>query len=59
MYQIARAMQALTMGSSTRETSERHGRQILALEKWLYIDIELGLQKLVMRSEGLLWFFNK
>lgn len=59
VYQIARACQALTMGDSTRELSERHARQIIAIERFFHIDIELGLQRIVMNHQWLLTFFNK
>ena len=59
VYQIARACQALTMGDTTRAISEGHARQIVSLEKFLHIDIELGLQHFVMRHNWLLVFFNK
>jgi len=58
-YQIARAMQALTMGQNTRALSEVHARQIIKVEQWLGIDIELGLQKVVMAHPWVLAFFNK
>ncbi|WWD20416.1 hypothetical protein CI109_104892 [Kwoniella shandongensis] len=58
-YQIARAVQALTMGADFRSLAEKHARQIIAFEEWLHIDIELGLQHLVMRHDWLLVFFNK
>ena len=47
------------MGQSTRSLSEHHARQILAIERFLHIDCELALQRWVMSSEFLLWFFNK
>lgn len=59
VYQIARACQALTMGEYTRELSEVHSRQILALEQFLHIDVELGLQRFVLQRAWLLTFFNK
>jgi hypothetical protein len=59
VYQIARACQALTMGDTTRTISERHAREIVDLEKFLHIDIELGLQHFVMKHNWLLVFFNK
>lgn len=58
-YQIARAMQALTMGQNTRSLAEAHARQIIKAEVWLGIDIELGLQKVVMAHPWVLAFFNK
>ena len=58
-YQIARAMQALTMGEGTTKLAERHSKQILALEKWLHIDVELALQHLVMKSKFILLLANK
>lgn len=59
IYQIARAVQALTMGADFRALAEKHARQIISIEKWLMIDCELGLQRFVMRHEWLLLFFNK
>lgn len=59
VYQIARACQALTMGDTTRALSERHARQIIAMEEFFHIDIELALQHFVMKREWLLVFFNK
>ena len=59
VYQIARACQALTMGDTTRALSERHARQIIAMEEFLCIDVELALQHFVMKREWLLVFFNK
>jgi len=47
------------MGDTTRAISERHARQIVALEQFLHIDIELGLQEFVMKHNWLLIFFNK
>ena len=52
-------MQALTMGQNTRALSEVHARQLIKLEQWLGIDIELGLQKVVMAHPWVLAFFNK
>jgi len=52
-------MQALTMGENTRAVSEIHARQIIKIEQWLGIDIELGLQKVVMAHPWVLAFFNK
>ncbi|WWC73802.1 uncharacterized protein I206_107774 [Kwoniella pini CBS 10737] len=59
IYQIARAMQALTMGSDFRILAEKHAREIIAIEKFLHLDIELGLQKIVMNRPWLLTLFNK
>ncbi|TYJ53210.1 hypothetical protein B9479_006188 [Cryptococcus floricola] len=59
IYQIARAMQALTMGADFRALAEQHARQIIAIQRWLAIDCELALQKFVMEREWLLVFFNK
>lgn len=59
VYQIARACQALTMGANTRSISERHARQIISVQRWLHIDVELALQHFVMKREWLLIFFNK
>ncbi|WVR07946.1 hypothetical protein IAU60_004989 [Kwoniella sp. DSM 27419] len=59
IYQIARAMQALTMGADFRALAERHARQIITIERSLMIDIELGLQRFVMNRSWLLTFFNK
>lgn len=59
IYQIARACQALTMGENTRILAETHSRQILWLEQVLKIDVELGLQRWILKSEALLWFFNE
>lgn len=47
------------MGENTRSLSEAHARQILKAEVWLGIDIELGLQKVVMAHPWVLAFFNK
>lgn len=47
------------MGENTRVLAEDHSRWILAVEQALHIDVERGLQGLVMRSDALLWFFNK
>jgi hypothetical protein len=52
-------MQALTMGRNTRTLSEVHARQIIEVEKWLGIDVALGLQKIVMAHPWVLAFFNK
>lgn len=52
-------MQALTMGQNTRSLSEAHARQIIKVEQWLGIDVELGLQRFVMGYPWLLAFFNK
>jgi hypothetical protein len=59
VYQIARALQAVSMGDNTRALSEAHARTILVIEKALAIDIEKALQELVMKSEFILIFFNK
>ncbi|WWC66003.1 uncharacterized protein I303_108625 [Kwoniella dejecticola CBS 10117] len=59
IYQIARAMQALTMGSDFRILAERHARQIIEIEKVLHLDMELALQRIVMERSWLLTFFNK
>ncbi|WVQ77536.1 hypothetical protein IAR50_007222 [Cryptococcus sp. DSM 104548] len=59
IYQIARAMQALTMGADFRSLAEKHAREIIAIERWLRIDCELALQRFVMNREWLLVFFNK
>lgn len=59
VYQIARALQAVSMGDNTRALSEAHARTILVIEKALAIDIEKALQELVMKSEFVLVFFNK
>ncbi|EIW71429.1 hypothetical protein TREMEDRAFT_37809 [Tremella mesenterica DSM 1558] len=58
-YQIARAMQALTMGPKTTELAEKHSKLILHAEKFLHIAVERGLQRWVMKHEILLFFFNK
>jgi hypothetical protein len=47
------------MGSHTREIAELHSKAIVAIEQWLGIDVELGLQRWVIRSDALLWFANK
>lgn len=59
IYQVARAIQALTMGADFRVLAEKHAREIIAIERWLHIDCELSLQKLVMKTDWLLLFFNK
>ncbi|OCF40688.1 integral membrane protein [Kwoniella heveanensis CBS 569] len=59
IYQIARAVQALTMGADFRSLAETHARQIITIERFFRIDIELGLQHFVMKREWLLIFFNK
>ncbi|KAK6908577.1 integral membrane protein [Kwoniella mangroviensis CBS 10435] len=59
IYQIARAIQALTMGSDFRVLAEKHARQLITIERILHIDIELGLQRFVMNKTWLLTFFNK
>lgn len=59
VYQIARALQALSMGDNTRTLSEAHARTILAIESALGLDIEKALQELVMKSDLILVFFNK
>ncbi|KAI5453982.1 hypothetical protein NCC49_004975 [Naganishia albida] len=59
VYQIARALQALSMGDNTRSLSEAHARTILAIESALGLDIEKALQELVMKSDMILIFFNK
>lgn len=52
-------MQAVSMGSNTREVAQANSIWLLNLEKAVYLDVELGLQKFVLQHEGLLWFFNK
>lgn len=47
------------MGQNTRSLAEAHARQIIKAEVWLGIDIELGLQKIVMAHPWVLAFFNK
>lgn len=47
------------MGQNTRSLSEAHARQIIKAEVWLGIDVELGLQKVVMAHPWVLAFFNK
>ncbi|XAO22009.1 hypothetical protein I312_100772 [Cryptococcus bacillisporus CA1280] len=59
IYQVARAIQALTMGADFRVLAEKHAREIIAIERWLHIDCELSLQKFVMKTDWLLIFFNK
>lgn len=59
IYQVARAIQALTMGADFRVLAEKHAREIIAIERWLHIDCELSLQKFVMKTNWLLIFFNK
>jgi hypothetical protein len=59
VYQIARAAQAVTMGENTRQVSQGHAIWLLNVEKSLGIDIELGLQGLILDRPFLLWFFNK
>lgn len=59
VYQVARAMQALTMGKGTWEISKGHGELLVAIEKMFWLDIELPLQGFVMARPALLWFFNK
>ncbi|KLO15633.1 hypothetical protein SCHPADRAFT_824512 [Schizopora paradoxa] len=59
VYQIARAMQALTMGKGTRGIAQRHAELIIIIERALHIDIELALQKIILTRPALLYFFNK
>lgn len=59
IYQVARAIQALTMGADFRVLAEKHAKEIIAIERWLHIDCELSLQKFVMKTDWLLIFFNK
>ncbi|WVW87050.1 hypothetical protein I302_109107 [Kwoniella bestiolae CBS 10118] len=59
IYQIARAIQALTMGSDFRVLAEKHARQLVHIEQAFHLDIELGLQRFVMKHGWLLTFFNK
>ncbi|WVQ84440.1 hypothetical protein IAT38_006592 [Cryptococcus sp. DSM 104549] len=59
IYQIARAIQAVTMGADFRALAEHHARQIIAIQEWLHIDCELALQHFVMKHHWLLIFFNK
>lgn len=47
------------MGSGVRALSQDHSIWLLGVESAVGLDIELGLQKLVMKSSALLWFFNK
>jgi hypothetical protein len=47
------------MGKNTREISQDHAIWLLNIEKALGIDIELGLQKLILDRPFILWFFNK
>jgi hypothetical protein len=47
------------MGKHTREISQDHAIGLLNLEKALGLDIELGLQSLILNRAWLLWFFNK
>jgi hypothetical protein len=53
------AAQAVTMGKNTRQISQDHAIWLLNIEKALGIDIELGLQKLILDRPFILWFFNK
>lgn len=59
VYQLARATQALTMGSGTWEISKAHGEFIVWLEKATWLDVELALQSVILTRPNLLWFFNK
>jgi hypothetical protein len=47
------------MGKNTRQISQDHAIWLLNVEKALGIDIELGLQGLILDRKYLLWFFNK
>jgi hypothetical protein len=47
------------MGKNTRQISQDHAIWLLNIEKALGIDIELGLQKLILDRPFILWFFNK
>ena len=47
------------MGSNTREIAQANSIWLLDLEKSVWLDVELGLQKFVLQHQGLLWFFNK
>lgn len=47
------------MGEEVREVSQRHAIWLLNLEKALGLDIEKGLQSLILDRPFILWFFNK
>ena len=59
IYQISRAMQALTMGEETWAISQRHAELIIWLERIMFLDVELPLQHFVMARPALLYCFNK
>jgi hypothetical protein len=54
-----RSPEHVRLGASTRVLSEVHGRQILSLEKWMGIDVELRLRNCTMPRAWFLVFFNK
>ena len=47
------------MGKHTRDISQRHAIWLLNLEKATGLDIEKGLQSLILDRPFILWFFNK
>ena len=47
------------MGKDTRDISQRHAIWLLNLEKATGLDIEKGLQSLILDRPFILWFFNK
>lgn len=47
------------MGENTRTLSQDHAIWLLNIEKALGIDIEKGLQGLILDRPFILWFFNK
>jgi hypothetical protein len=47
------------MGENTRTLSQDHAIWLLNVEKAMGIDIEKGLQGLILNRPFILWFFNK
>ncbi|EIN09541.1 hypothetical protein PUNSTDRAFT_143071 [Punctularia strigosozonata HHB-11173 SS5] len=59
IYQIARAISALTLVDETTAIARKHGIQILTLEGYLGLRIELAVQHWVMRSPLAIDWLNK
>jgi hypothetical protein len=59
VYQIGRAVSALTLQEETTAIARNHGIQILTLEGKLGIRIEVAVQKWVMRSDFWMNALNK
>jgi hypothetical protein len=59
IYQIARAVSALTLVEETTALARRHGIQVLELESRLGLRVELAVQHWVMRSPFAIDLLNK